>query len=106
MPYWDTSCLLKLYAPEPDSTTFKTHILAGGNVVTSEIARLEMHAALQRKESAGAFHIGGGWQALAAYDADVAARLIITKPIGRVVVEEFEAIVEQCYHQSPPLLLR
>jgi hypothetical protein len=28
MSYWDTSCLVKLYAAEPDSSLFESHALA------------------------------------------------------------------------------
>jgi hypothetical protein len=39
MEYWDTSCLVKLYAPEPDSADFKKHVLTVVTVVTAGIAR-------------------------------------------------------------------
>ncbi len=36
MSYWDTSCLIKLYTPEPDSATFHTHLATGGACVTCD----------------------------------------------------------------------
>jgi hypothetical protein len=39
MSYWDTSTLVKLFAPEPDSVLFENHALAtSGPIVTSRIA--------------------------------------------------------------------
>jgi predicted nucleic acid-binding protein len=106
MAYWDTSCLLKLYAPEADSAAFKAHVLGGATVVTAEIARLELFAALRRKESAGDLRSGGAKLALAAYDVDVAEGLISVRPLGRATVEKFEAIIEQCNSLSPIVPVR
>ena len=106
MSYWDTSCLLKLYAPETDSLDFETRVLGGATLVTSEIARLELHAALQRKEAAKDLQAGGARRALAAYDADVAAGLVSVRPISPMIVAKFEAIIEKCYGQHPVVPLR
>jgi uncharacterized protein len=106
MAYWDTSCLLKLYAPEADSTDFEVHVMDSVTLVTSVIARLELFAALQYKEAANDLHAGGARQALAAYDSDVALGLISVRAMDSAVVEKFEAIIEQCYRRSPPLYLR
>ena len=106
MAYWDTSCLLKLYAPEADSIDFEAYVLGGATIVTSGIARFELHAALQRKEAAGDLRSGGARQAISAYDADVAHGRISVKMIDSVVAQEFDAIVEQCYRRQPPISLR
>ena len=106
MAYWDTSCLLKLYTPEPDSSLFKAHVLSGASVTTSEIARLELYAARSRQESAGSIQTGGARRALAMYDADLASGFIVVAPISAAVVARFESLIEQCYHRLPPLLVR
>src|SRR5580658_1690645 len=106
MAYWDTSCLFKLYAPEPDSTILRAHALKSATIVTSQITRLEIWAALQRKETSRDLQPGGARTALDAYDADVAAAMISVKPLDRAVVEKFEAIIEQSARNSPPLPLR
>jgi len=106
MAYWDTSCLLKLYAPEADSADFKAHVREGATLVTSEIARLELCAALHRKEAADDLRQGGAKRALAAYDANVAAGLIVVNAVSPAVVENFESVIERCHHRSPPLSLR
>ena len=106
MAYWDTSCLLKLYVPEKDSALIRAYLLEGVNVVTSEITRLEFWAALVRKEKSGDLNPGGARKALAAYDADVAAQMILVKPISAAVAERFEAIMEQSGEHTPAIWLR
>lgn len=106
MAYWDTSCLLKLYAPEADSTALEAHVVSGAMVVTSEITRWELWAALRRKEAAGNLSAGGARQALQAYDADILAGQIAIEPLGAADVTEFEAIIERCVSLTPPVLLR
>ena len=106
MAYWDTSCLLKLYAPEADSAALEAQLVSGATVVTSEITRWELWAALRRKEAAGDLSAGGARQALQAYDADILAGQIAMEPLSAAVVTEFEAIIEKCVGQTPPVLLR
>jgi predicted nucleic acid-binding protein len=106
MAYWDTSCLVKLYAPEPDSAPLRAHVASGTSVVTSTIARFELWATLRRKEAAGDLHPGGARQALAAYDDDVALGLILVETMSPPVTARFEMIIEQCHGRTPPLALR
>jgi uncharacterized protein with PIN domain len=55
MSYWDTSTLVKLYAKEPDSTVFETHVLnAPSHPTISRIGLYEARAAFHRKEAEGA----------------------------------------------------
>ncbi len=106
MAYWDTSCLIKLYTAEPDSNDFEAYVIGGATLVTLAFARLELHAALQRKEAANDLQPGGAQQALAAYDADVSLGLISVKTMNSAVVQKFDAIIEQCYRQRPVIPLR
>ena len=106
MSYWDTSCLLKLYAAEPDSVAFQSHLLAETTTVTSTIARFELWGALRRKESLGDLRFGAARKALAAYDTDAASRLIQVAPLDTMVLAKFEMVIEQCYSRSTPIALR
>lgn len=106
MAYWDTSCLVKLYAPEADSAVFKAHVVNGAMVVTCEIARMELWATLRRKEAVGDLDAGGARKALQAYDADVAAGQITVEAMDTAVAAEYEAIIDQCHGQTPTLPLR
>jgi predicted nucleic acid-binding protein len=51
MAYWDTSCLVKLYAPEADSADLKAHVVSGVTVVTSEIDAIHLSTALVSAET-------------------------------------------------------
>ena len=106
MAYWDTSCLLKLYAAEPDSVALQSHLLAETTTVTSMITRFELWGALRRKESLGDLRRSAARTALAAYDADVASRLIQIAPLDTMVLAKFELTIEQCYSRSIPIALR
>jgi uncharacterized protein len=106
MAYWDTSCLVKLYAPEADSSIFKAHVVNGATVVTCEIARMELWATLCRKEAAGDLGAGGARKALQAHDADVAAGHIVVEAMDAAVATEYETIIEQFHGQTPALPLR
>src|SRR5438093_5397473 len=106
MSYWDTSCLVKLYAPETDSAVFKAHVVNGATVVTCEIARMERWATLRRKEAAGDLGAGGARKALQAYDADVAAGQIAVEAMDAAVAAEYETIIDQFHGQTPALPLR
>ncbi|NQX02856.1 PIN domain-containing protein [bacterium] len=53
MSYWDTSCLIKLYTPEPDSQIFRDFLAEGTACVTCDITPLEFWATVRRKESEG-----------------------------------------------------
>ena len=105
MAYWDTSCLLKLYAPESDSDVFRARALQGDSVITSDITRFELFAALSRKESAGDLYAGGARQALAAYDADVQAAAIVVV-VTATSNSQFENVIDRCYRRMPVVPLR
>lgn len=71
MAYWDTSCLVKLYVTEADSPVLKAYMTDGATVVTGDIARMELWAALRRKEAEGVLVEGGARAAMRAFDQDV-----------------------------------
>lgn len=72
MSYWDTSCLIKLYTPEPDSATFQAYLAVHPDCVTSEITPLEFWAAVRRKEAEGVLAPGEAKTVGLALDQDVA----------------------------------
>ena len=106
MAYWDTSCLVKLYAWEPDSAAIRGLAVSGDVVVTSAIARFELWATLSRKEATGDLETNGARQAIASYDADVGLGLIQVEAISQSIAAQFESIIEHCNRLTPPLLLR
>lgn len=106
MAYWDTSCLLKLYAAEADSADLRAHAVLCDVIATSWVTRLELYAASCRKEAAGNLIAGGAEVALAAYDAEVVAGLVVVRPFDVAVERAYEATVGQCYRRVPPLPVR
>lgn len=107
MSYWDTSCLVKLYAPEPDSAQF--HAYAAGlrsRPVTGDFARLELLATLCRKEAEGQLAPGDAKTLLAKFDAHVEQRVIHLQMLDDAMRIEFERVIEKCLSQAPPLFVR
>ncbi|HET6250059.1 MAG TPA: type II toxin-antitoxin system VapC family toxin [Tepidisphaeraceae bacterium] len=106
MAYWDTSCIVKLYAPEPNSAAFRSRLLGGDVVLTSEIARLELWTTLRRKEAEGHLRTTGARQALLAFDQDIRTGMITVVKFDAAVSLRFESIVEHCLGMTPFLPLR
>lgn len=52
-PFRDTSCLIKLYTPEPDSCCFRNHLAAMTTCITCDLTPLEFRATVRPKESEG-----------------------------------------------------
>lgn len=106
MGYWDTSCLVKLYAAEPDSARFAALVTAGETIVTSEITRFELWTTLRRKEAARDITPGGARRGLIAYDRNVAGGLVSVRPLAQRVTARFEVLIDRCFTLMPPVQLR
>ncbi len=107
MDYWDTSALVKLYAPESDSEYFIQRIARqAAPIMTSAIAETEMAATLVRKELAGALPRGGSSRALAEFRSDSRSGAIILIPYGAQIASETERIARLAAESMPPLLIR
>lgn len=107
MTYWDTSALIKLYAPEPDSPTF-LDLLAQATrpPLTADITRAEMLCALWRKEHAGDLVPGAAETLFTRFLSDAAAGRLVIVPNGPQVTDEAQRLVKAAYTQPEPLLLR
>ena len=106
MSYWDTSCLIKLYTPEPDSATFRAHLATGGACVTCDIAPLEFWATVRRKEAEGVLAVREAEKVHAALQSDIAAGSITIIPCDAAVRAKFHTIVEHCHALQPPIFIR
>jgi predicted nucleic acid-binding protein len=106
MSYWDTSCLMKLYTPEPDSATFHAHLATGGSCVTCDIAQLEFWATVRRKETEGILAAGEAEKVHAAFQTDTAASSITVVPCDTAVRAKYHEIVERCHASQPPIFIR
>lgn len=106
MSYWDTSCLIKLYTPEPDSGLFRNQLAAGASCVTCDIAPLEFWATVRRKESEGVLALGEARKVQASLAEDIEAGLIAMRTCDDSVRAQFEAVVDTCHSLRPPVFIR
>lgn len=107
MSYWDTSTLVKLYAQEPDSTTFENCALnTPTKPVTSRIALYEARATFRRKEAEAILQPGYAEQLYAQLLQDVVAGELRLVELGADVEREYGQVLGSCYQQAPPISLR
>ena len=106
MSYWDTSCLVKLYTPEPDSETFRDLLAQGGACVTCDVTSLEFWATVRRKEAEGILAPGEALKVQTALESDLADGSILIKPCDSAVHFRFYQIVDQCHSFIPPIFIR
>ena len=106
MSYWDTSCLIKLYTPEPDSATFHSRLEAGEKCVTCDITPLEFWATVRRKETEGVLAAGQAERIHAEFEADIASGTIVMVNCDATIQQRFHQIVEHCHTQTPPIYIR
>lgn len=106
MSYWDTSCLIKLYAPEPDSRIFRDFLEADTACVTCDLSTLEFWAAVRRKESEGVLAPGEARIVQSALENDLADGLIRMTSCDPAVRSRFDEIVDLCHSLFPPVFIR
>lgn len=107
MDYWDTSALLKLYAPEPDSAYFLERVAVSRRaLLTADIAKAELLCALNRKEHAGDLRAGGATALFARFDQDVSEGRIVLVPYSQDVFTNVQRLVKVAYATSPALMIR
>jgi len=105
--YWDTSALLKLYVPEPDSAWFLDLISGTPEpVATSAIAAAEVLCALSRKEASGDLKAGGAKVLFRRFRADCQAGRVVLIPYGLDLVEEMEKLSRLASQRRPPVMVR
>jgi predicted nucleic acid-binding protein len=106
MSYWDTSCLIKLYTPEPDSRIFRDFLDVGTACVTCDITPLEFWAAVRRKESEGVLAPGEARKLQSALETDLADGLIQMTSCDHSVRSRFDEIVDLYHSLVPPIFIR
>lgn len=107
MSYWDTSALVKLFAPESDSVLFENHALAAaGPIVTSRIALYEARAAFRRKETDGTLLSGAAEAVFTKLTQDVAAGLVRVVELDAAVEREYGHVLETCHAHTPVIPVR
>ncbi len=98
--YWDTSALLKCYAPEPDSAAYRSLLCGQPRVVISFMHRIEMAYALRHKEIRGEILPTAADGFIARFDRDSAEGRFIVLPWGDDTVQASREVLAVC--SSPP----
>jgi uncharacterized protein len=105
--YWDTSCVLKLYTAESDSSHWqKAALEQEDDFVSSALLETEMAYALEQKERRGDIKSGGAQALRRLFYRDLKEQRFVLYPVGRDVLTLASGIAETCYHLRQPLPLR
>lgn len=105
MQYWDTSALLKLYVPEPDSSRFSAHV-TGSAIYTSELARWELFRALLRKEMEQAIPPLSAEAVFSRILSDANSKRVVWLACDTVIEAAFRKLVAQLHRRKPPIVIR
>ena len=107
MQYWDTSALVKLYAPEPDSNDYlQLATRARGPILCSSIGAIELLCTLLRKQAAGDLRPGGARAAFRRFHADCEGARIDLLPFGADVAQEAERLAYLAFEHPPRVMIR
>jgi predicted nucleic acid-binding protein len=98
--YLDTSILVKLLLPEPDSLYY-AELVDGQLVYSAEIALTECHSAMLRKERERTITARQRKIAWKQLESDVAGRRINLLPVTRAVLEAANHILTLCQPHIP-----
>jgi len=105
--YWDTSALLKLYAPEPDSEHFRSLLRAQSvPVAISFLHRVELNFALAAKELRGEIVQGGAKRLFDAFLHHREQGRFLEIPWGDDVEHQARIALDACCQSHPPVMLR
>jgi predicted nucleic acid-binding protein len=97
---------VKLYFDEADSPVLLRHAANGAKRVTGEITRMELWAALRRKEADGDLLEGGARNRLQRFDQDVATGRVTVLARDVTMGAEFESVIDKCFGADPQIHLR
>ena len=105
--YWDTSALIKLYAPEPDSSDYlRLLIQQPEDLAISFLHRVELYFALCGKESRGEIVTGSARRLFQLFDRHVSAGRYNLIPWGEDVALESRQLLDASLSATPPVMLR
>ena len=105
--YWDTSALLKLYAPEADSSDyFRLLIAQPEDIAICFLHRVELYYALVGKQSRGEIAAGSAQQLFHLFEKHLAAGRYYQIPWGEDVANGARELLDESRGQVPPVPLR
>ena len=107
MIYWDTSCVIKLYTEESDSTLWqRLAVEEPGERVSSALLEVELAFALRQKELRGDVAPGGATALLRFFRHDVKVGRFTLLPLGADVIRRAAALAEEVIASRPARSLR
>ncbi|HOW67344.1 MAG TPA: type II toxin-antitoxin system VapC family toxin [Candidatus Paceibacterota bacterium] len=107
MAYWDTSCVLKLYVAEVDSSAYLARAIASpGPLFSSTLLNTELHYGLRRKEMAGDIKPNAADALFKAFEEDSQQGRFVLIPLSDGIQEAARAALKMCLMQSTPIMLR
>jgi predicted nucleic acid-binding protein len=106
MSYWDTSALLKLYVPEPDSPEFVEYVRNHPGAVTAHLAAWEALTAFRRKEAEGIIKPGAAKTLHEALLQDGLLGCWRWVELSPAVEAAFGQVLDHCFQLNPPLVVR
>jgi predicted nucleic acid-binding protein len=105
--YWDTSALLKLYAPEPDSNAYlRLLIQQSEDLAISFLHQVELYSALGGKESRGEIAPGSAKRLFQLFEQHVGAGRYFVIPWGDDVASEARRLLDLTLNVASPVILR
>ena len=104
--YWDTSALLKCYAPEPDSAGYRTLLSDRPSIAICFMHRLEMAYALRHKEIRGEILPTAASHLTELFDRDADEGRFIVLPWGSDLVQAARDVLDRCVSAPEPVAIR
>jgi predicted nucleic acid-binding protein len=105
--YWDTSCVLALYAPEEiSSQAAELASLEKGQIYSSSILEFEMTFAVHAKEARGEIPSGSSARVLSQFQADLQRGRFLLFPLGIDIKACNKDIAARTLQAEPPFFLR
>jgi len=105
--YWDTSCVLALYAPEEiSSQAAELASLEKGQIHSSAILEFEMTFAVHAKEARGEIPSGSSGRVLSQFQTDLQRGRFLLVPLGIDIKACTRDIAARSGQAKPPVFLR
>ena len=105
--YWDTSCVLALYAPEEiSSQAAELAFLEKGQIHSSSILEFEMTFAVHAKEARGEIASGSSAKVLSQFQTDLQRGRYLLVPLGIDIKACTKDIAARTLQAQPPVFLR
>lgn len=106
-PYWDTSCVLKLYTQEVDSELYFEKLKESNSPICSSVLLAsELTYAFHAKENRNELSAQAPLALYQAFCEDCERGRILLLPLGADVRKQATHIATRCYGESPPITLR